>query len=106
MSSPSWITPVRFAPRPAFLRPQFATDFAGREKFGAQTGAKRGFKRFLKRAGREGDGADVFMCSYVYLIISTAEWLGQAGEGELVLLVGPVRPTHIVCVGTSLCALK
>ena len=31
MSSPSWITPVRLAPRPAFLRPQFAIDGAGRE---------------------------------------------------------------------------
>ena len=31
MSSPSWITPVRFAPRPAFSRPKFATDFAARE---------------------------------------------------------------------------
>lgn len=31
MSSPSWITPVRLTQRPAFLRPQFATDGAGRE---------------------------------------------------------------------------
>ena len=31
MSLPSWIKSVRFAPRPAFLRPQFATDFAVRE---------------------------------------------------------------------------
>jgi len=31
MSSPSWIKPVRLAPRPAFLRSQFATGIAGRE---------------------------------------------------------------------------
>ena len=32
MSSPSWITPVRFAPRPALFRPQCATDFTDSEK--------------------------------------------------------------------------
>ena len=40
MSWPSWITPVRFAPRPAFSRPQCATGFTVREKFGAGPACK------------------------------------------------------------------
>ena len=36
MSSPSWISPVRLALRPAFLCLQFATAFTVREKYGAR----------------------------------------------------------------------
>ena len=49
MSWPSWITLVRFVPRPAFSRPQCATDFASREKFGARSAVDLSSMKVCKR---------------------------------------------------------
>ena len=54
MSLPSWITPVLFVQRPAFLRPQCATDFADREKFGARSAVNRSSRQLQLRPWKDG----------------------------------------------------